>query len=71
MSNHDNTLSGEKVQERDKPRKGDWPTAATRVTPEELHLIDAAAYKLRIKRAALLHEALMTRVREVLEIPAA
>ena len=43
-------------------------TASARVPVEELHLIDAAAYKLRVKRSDLIREAVMLRVHEVLGV---
>ena len=65
----DNELQPSKVPEDSRERKKEWPTVGTRVAPEELHLIDAAAYKTGKKRARLVHEAVMDRVREVLGLP--
>ena len=62
----DNTIEETKVAPVDGERKGDWPTASMRISRDELHLIDAAAYKLRIKRSTLIYDATMARVREVL-----
>ena len=67
----DNTLEASKLGRIDSRRKEDrsnWVTASARVPVEELHLIDAAAYKLRVKRSDLIREAVMLRVHEVLGV---
>jgi hypothetical protein len=51
-------------------RKAAWPTASTRVRPEDLRLIDAAAYRLGVKRGELIRDAVMDRVRGILGIDA-
>jgi uncharacterized protein (DUF1778 family) len=51
-----------------RPRKDTWPTASTRLPPDELRLIDAAAIKVGQKRSKLIYEATMARVREILGI---
>ncbi len=67
----DNTLEPSKVDHVDSRRKEDrstWVTASARVPVEELHLIDAAAYRLRVKRSDLIREAVMLRVHDVLGV---
>ena len=54
----------------DRKEKSSWPTASARVSFEELHLLDAAAYKLRVKRSHLIREAIMERARSVLGVAA-
>ena len=67
----DTDLEHANMASRDSRRKEDrssWVTASARVPVEELHLIDAAAYKLRVKRSDLIREAVMLRVHEVLGV---
>ncbi len=69
MSNVD--LEHANMAPRDSRRKEDrstWVTASARVPVEELHLIDAAAYKLKVKRSDLIREAVMLRVHDVLGV---
>lgn len=47
-----------------------WPTVGTRVAPEELHLIDAAAARAGKDRAGFIHDTLLVRTREVLGLAA-
>ena len=56
------------IDSRRKEDRSSWVTASARVPVEELHLIDAAAYKLRVKRSDLIREAVMLRVHEVLGV---
>ena len=67
MTNNNKDLATKKVLPVDGERKGNWPTASCRVSPDELNLIDAAAYRTRKKRSELLHEALMAHVRQILQ----
>ncbi len=69
----DNTLEHPNMPVSDGGRnreKSSWPTASARVSHEDLHLLDAAAYKLRIKRSELIHKAIMERARTVLGVAA-
>ncbi len=67
----DNDLESPKVDSVDSGRKEDrssWVTASARVPIEDLHLIDAAAYRLRIKRSDMIREMVMKAVHEVLGV---
>ncbi len=65
----DTNLEPSKVDPVDSGRKEDrstWVTASARVPIEDLHLIDAAAYKLQMKRSDLIREMVMRGVHKVL-----
>ena len=67
----DNDLESPKVDPVDSGRKEDrstWVTASARVPVEDLHLIDAACYKLRMKRSDLIREMVMKGVHKVLGV---
>ncbi len=67
----DNNLEPPKVGYGDSGRKEDrstWVTASARVPVEDLHLIDAACYKLRVKRSDLIREIVMEKVHEILGV---
>ena len=69
----DTTLDGSNMPDTNGGRnreRSSWPTASARVSHEDLHLLDAAAYKLRIKRSELIHKAIMERARTVLGVAA-
>ena len=75
MSINDNDLATEKVQpvdgqrKDDEPPRGTLPTMSARISAAELYLVDAAALRIRKKRAELIYEATMAKVREILGIP--
>ena len=75
MSNSHNDLDLQKVQPVDGQRKdngpprGTLPTMSARISAEELYLVDAAALRIRKKRAELIYEATMAKVHKILGIP--
>lgn len=66
MDNSDNDLAAPNIAGVDADRKGERTTASMRIPWDDLHLLDAAAYRLRVKRSTLIYDATMARVREVL-----
>lgn len=67
MSSSNNNLDVAKVLPVDGKRKAEWPTASCRMSPDDMHLLDAAAYKARVKRSQLVYEGTMARVRAILD----
>lgn len=61
----DTKLPSKKAKAAEKS-KGTWPTASTRIPPDESRLVDAAAYKLELKRADIVYAGTIRYVREIL-----
>jgi uncharacterized protein (DUF1778 family) len=64
-----NKLAPQKMPHGNGGRK-DWPTIGARVSPTNLHLVDAAATREGKTRADFIADAVMTRVAIVLELAA-
>ena len=56
----------DKPENGEKVRKGKWPIAGGRCSPDDLHLIDRAAVQARKKRSHFVVEAALAAAREVL-----
>lgn len=62
---------GSKVAKPESESKGDWPTASSRISPDDSRLLDSAAYKARCKRADVVLRGTLREVRRILNLPEA
>ncbi len=58
MATSDNDLTASNLPTVDRPRK-DWPTVSARMPKDEVLLLDAIAYRRKVKRGDLVREAVL------------